>query len=403
MTTSYRWVILGVCTLGFMQTHIHRVGFAPLIPTFVADLRLTYTAAGVIMTAYFWTYTAAQVPIGLFVDRWGARRVMLIFMGCLAVGAVLFPSSQSYTQSLWSRALVGLGAAAVWVPSLRLISEWFRAEERGRVVGILSAGGGLGGTLALLLIPLAAERWGWRWGYRSTLLPVLLTLVLFALFLRGGDAPTTGRSEPGGGAGGSAGALRRVLGTPVIWWFNVSVLLFYGAYFSMITWLPAFLVGALRVSPAQAGFVTSLVTAGTIVSWPLAGFISDRLGRRKGIYLFSQLMNVLILLVFALAGPHLSFLGAAAVALAAGLLFGGFINPFVMVVELFPRELAGTASGVVNTFCFVGSLTIPVALGRVVDLTGSFPAAFLAAAALQALAFVAACFTRETGGRGAPA
>ena len=50
-----------------------------------------------------------------------------------------------------------------------------------------------------------------------------------------------------------------------------------------------------------------------------------------------------------------------------------------------------------------GSLTIPVLLGRIVDVTGSFPAAFLAAAAIQALAFVTACFTRDTGRRAAPA
>jgi len=396
-SSSYRWVILSVCTLGFMQTHIHRVGFAPLIPTFVADLRLTYAAAGVIMTAYFWTYTAVQVPIGLLVDRWGARRVMLAFMGILVLGAALFPLSRTYTQSLLARALVGLGAAAVWVPSLRLITEWFRAEERGRVIGILSAGGALGGTSALLLIPLLADRWGWRWGYAATLVPVLLTLALFALFVRGGDGPS------GAAPGGGLLALRRVLGTGVIWWFNVSVLLFYGAYFSMVTWLPTFLVTALRVTPAQAGFVTSLLTAGTIVSWPLAGLITDRIGRRKWIYLFSQLMSVVVSLVFALAGPHLSFAGAAGVALAAGILFGGMITPFVMVMELFPRELAGTASGIVNTFCFLGSLTIPVLLGRVVDVTGSFPAAFLAAAAVQALAFVTACFTRDTGRRAAPA
>lgn len=397
MSSSYRWVILSVCTLGFMQTHIHRVGFAPLIPTFVADLRLTYAAAGAIMTAYFWTYTAVQVPIGLLADRWGARRVMLAFMGILVLGAALFPLSRTYTQSLLARALVGLGAAAVWVPSLRLISEWFRAEERGRVIGILSAGGGLGGTSALLLIPLLADRWGWRWGYAATLVPVLLTLALLALFVRGGEGASSAA------AGSGLPALRRVLGTGVIWWFNVSVLLFYGAYFSMITWLPTFLVTALRVTPAQAGFVTSLLTAGTIVSWPLAGLITDRIGRRKWIYLFSQLMSVVVSLVFALAGPHLSFAGAAGVALAAGILFGGMITPFVMVMELFPRELAGTASGIVNTFCFVGSLTIPVLLGRVVDVTGSFPAAFLAAAAVQALAFVTACFTRDTGRRAAPA
>ena len=396
-SSSYRWVILSVCTLGFMQTHIHRVGFAPLIPTFVADLRLTYAAAGAIMTAYFWTYTAVQVPIGLLVDRWGARRVMVAFMAVLVLGAALFPLSRTYTQSLLARALVGLGAAAVWVPSLRLITEWFRAEERGRVIGILSAGGALGGTSALLLIPLLADRWGWRWGYAATLVPVLLTLALFALFVRGGDGPS------GAAPGGGLLALRRVLGTGVIWWFNVSVLLFYGAYFSMVTWLPTFLVNALRVTPAQAGFVTSLLTAGTIVSWPLAGLITDRIGRRKWVYLFSQLMSVVVSLVFALAGPHLSFAGAAGVALAAGVLFGGMITPFVMVVELFPRELAGTASGIVNTFCFLGSLIIPVLLGRVVDVTGSFPAAFLAAAAVQALAFVTACFTRDTGGRAAPA
>ena len=396
-SSSYRWVILSVCTLGFMQTHIHRVGFAPLIPTFVADLQLTYAAAGAIMTAYFWTYTAVQVPIGLLVDRWGARRVMVAFMAVLVLGAALFPLSRTYTQSLLARALVGLGAAAVWVPSLRLITEWFRAEERGRVIGILSAGGALGGTSALLLIPLLADRWGWRWGYAATLVPVLLTLALFALFVRGGDGPS------GAAPGGGLLALRRVLGTGVIWWFNVSVLLFYGAYFSMVTWLPTFLVNALRVTPAQAGFVTSLLTAGTIVSWPLAGLITDRIGHRKWIYLFSQLMSVAVSLVFALAGPHLSFAGAAGVALAAGVLFGGMITPFVMVVELFPRELAGTASGIVNTFCFLGSLTIPVLLGRVVDVTGSFPAAFLAAAAVQAVAFVTACFTRDTGGRAAPA
>ena len=132
MPSSYRWVILSVCTLGFMQTHIHRVGFAPLIPTFVADLRLTYAAAGAIMTAHFWTYTAVQVPIGLLADRWGARRVMLAFMAILVLGAALFPLSRTYTQSLLTRALVGLGAAVVWAPSLRLISGARRAGSSTR-------------------------------------------------------------------------------------------------------------------------------------------------------------------------------------------------------------------------------------------------------------------------------
>ena len=51
MTSPYRWVILAVSTLGFMQSHLHRVGFAPLIPIFIRDLRISYAAAGTIMTS----------------------------------------------------------------------------------------------------------------------------------------------------------------------------------------------------------------------------------------------------------------------------------------------------------------------------------------------------------------
>ncbi|MFQ5521178.1 MAG: MFS transporter, partial [Candidatus Methylomirabilia bacterium] len=379
MATS-RWMILAVSTLAFLQVHVHRVGVAPLIPTFIADLSLTYAGAGAIMTAYFWTYTGAQIPIGVLTDRWGARRVMIVFVAILALGVVVFPMSRSWGQSVLARALVGLGAAAVWVPSLRLISEWFSAHERGWVMGILSAGGGVGGTLGLLVVPLLADRWGWRLGYAVTVIPVLLTLALIVLFIRsaGGEDRGGRRGVAQGIAGGRpAGnwgnltALWVVLGTPALWPFNVTALLFYGAFFSLVTWVPTFLVqhGA---SESQAGFVTSLIAAGTIVSWPLAGFLTDRLGQRKAILLVSQALTCVVSLAFAWVVPELPIWGAAGVALGTGIVVGGMIIPFVVVTELFPRELAGTAAGVLNTFFFIGGLSVPVLLGRVVDLTGSF-------------------------------
>ena len=114
-------------------------------------------------------------------------------------------------------------------------------------------------------------------------------------------------------------------------------------------------------------------------------------------YLFSQGMCVVACLAFALLGPGAGFAGAALVALVTGLVLGGLVTPFVMVVELFPADLIGTASGVVNTFCFAGSLLIPVVGGKILDISGSFPAAFTACAAFEALALASAAFTRETG------
>lgn len=398
--TPSRWTILAVCVLGFTQTHVHRVGFAPLIPTFIADLGISYVAAGTIMTAYFWTYAAVQVPVGVLTDRLGSRRVMLAFLSLLVLGVIAFSLSHTYGQSLLARCLIGLGTAAVWLPGLRLINEWFPPGERGRATGLFSAGGGVGGTTALLVIPLLSERLGWRLSYALLLIPVLLTLVLVFLLVRPSAAPTRPSGEVKAAPLATHGALvvlGRVLGTRAMWPFNISVLFSYGAYISLITWLPAFLVRDEGLSRSLAGLVTALITAGTIVSWPIAGFISDRLGRRKPLYLFSQAMSAVICLGFALLVPGSGFGAAAVVAGLTGLLLGGMVTPFVMVTELFPPELVGTASGVVNTFCFVGSLLIPVALGYVLDRTGSFPNAFIACAAVQTLSFLAAVFTRETG------
>jgi MFS family permease len=392
--SRHRWVILGVCLLGFMQVHIHRVGFAPLIPTFMADLGITYAAAAAIMTAYFWTYAAAQVPVGVLADRLGPRRMMLSFLSLLVVGTVAFPLSRDYTQSLATRALIGLGAAGIWLPGLRLIHEWFPPQERGRATGLFSAGGGLGGTTALVLVPVLAEHIGWRWGYAMTLVPLLATLVLIFVFVRPG--PLAERRSPAALPRGTAHVLMDVLRLPALWPINVAVLFSYGAYISLVTFLPSSLVKHGGLTLGRAGLVTGLITAGTVVSWPLAGFISDWLGRRKVIYLFSQSMCALACLAFALLGPGAGFAGAATVALVTGLVLGGLVTPFVMVVELFPAARIGTASGVVNTFCFVGSLLIPVVVGKILDISGSFPAAFAACAAFEALALASAAFTRET-------
>jgi nitrate/nitrite transporter NarK len=206
-----------------------------------------------------------------------------------------------------------------------------------------------------------------------------------------------------GAPGGFTASMRAVLAMPVLWPFNLYVLFSYGGYFALLTWLPTFLVKSEGLGQAGAGLVTALLTGGTIVSWPLAGAISDRFGRRKPIFLVSQAMSVVVCLVFAWVVPGRGAGAAASAAALTGLLLGGLITPFVMVTELVPPRLMGTASGVVNLFCFVGGIVVPVVLGYALDLTGSFRAAFTACAAFEAVALAVACFTRESGGRAATA
>ncbi|HUM16977.1 MAG TPA: MFS transporter [Candidatus Nitrosotalea sp.] len=395
---SYRWAILAVCVLSFMQTHIQRVGFAPLIPIFIADMGLTYAAAGTIMASYFWTYAVMQVPVGVLTDRLGARQVMLACMSMMAVGSVAFALAHSYVQSLLARGLLGMGAAATWLAGLRLIQEWFAPRERGLATGLFSAGGGVGATAALLCLPLLAEHVGWRTAYALLAVPVLITLVSIWVLVR----PQPREYAAPAAVAGFVPATREVLAMPVLWPFNLYVLFSYGGYFALLTWLPTFLVSREGLSQSAAGLVTALITGGTIVSWPLAGALSDRFRRRKPLFLLSQAISVLVCLAFAYAVPGRGLAAAALVAAGAGLLRGGLITPFVMVTELVPPRLMGTASGVVNAFCFVGGLLVPVALGYALDVTGSFSIAFAACAAFEGVALGIAALTRESGRR-APA
>jgi len=102
-------------------------------------------------------------------------------------------------------------------------------------------------------------------------------------------------------------------------------------------------------------------------------------------------------LFFALAGPRLGLTGAVIVIATMGLLLGGTILPSVMVVEVFPVELALPALGISNVACFVGVAVFTMLLGYLVDVTGSFTAMFVAAAEVHFAALAVGVFLRETG------
>ena len=163
MAVRYRWAILAVTVVAFMQTHC-----IAWVRRADSDLRrrprLSYAAAGTIQTAYFWTYALAQVPVGLLTDRWGARRVMLVCPRCSRSAA--WPSHRAPRPlpccsrgccRARRRGRVGAGHAAHHAVVSRR-----RARPRGR---LMSAGGGIGGTLGLIVVPLLADALGWRVAY----------------------------------------------------------------------------------------------------------------------------------------------------------------------------------------------------------------------------------------------
>ncbi len=397
VVTGTRWAVLGVCTLGTALAYVHRLGLAPLLPAVIGDLGVSDTAAGVLVTAYFWTYIAVQLPVGVLTDGVGARRTMLASLGVLLLGVLVFPLAGSLAAAIAARGLVGLGAAGLWLPSLRLIREWFPAGECGRAVGLCSAGGGVGGTAALVLLPALAETLGWRSAYAVTAGPVLAMLALTLWLIRPGPLAGDG-GPPGGGRAGSG--LGEVLAHRALWPLALASLASYAGFVALVSWLPALLVREAGVTAGTAGVITSLLTVGTMLSWPLGGYLSDRLGRRRGVYLVSLALGAGAGGGLAASVAAAGVAASAALALATGLALGGMVTPFYVAAAVFPARLTGTVAGVVNTFWLLGGVVGPALVGRVLDLTGSAALGLGTCAALLVLALGAAAGIREPEPRG---
>src|SRR3990172_12013581 len=99
------------------------------------------------------------------------------------------------------------------------------------------------------------------------------------IYLFGRPGPLAERRSPAAASRGTTAVLKDVLSVAALWPLNVAVLFSYGAFISLVTFMPAFLMRHEGLTPGHAGLVTGLITAGTVVSWPLAGFISDWIGR----------------------------------------------------------------------------------------------------------------------------
>ena len=116
--------------------------------------------------------------------------------------------------------------------------------------------------------------------------------------------------------------------------------------------------------------------------------MADRLNRHVAIFRYSQFLSFLLIAVFSLLIFKISIIWTIIVSLTMGLVFGGMSLPYVIVLQLFPLELAGTANGIMNTFSFIGALSIPVVLGAIIGYTGNFSFAFGVTAVCFFLAFI---------------
>lgn len=361
------WLI----TLGHALTHWYPATFYLLLPIIGRELGLTYSQIGLIMTCQYVAGAVANVPGGVLVDTVG-RKGVLMALSLFWVGFpyLLMGFSHGYLMLLGCVALVGFGNS-LWHPTaIPTLARRF-PERKGLVLSIHGMGGNVGDALAPLAVGALLTWLTWREVVILNVLPGLVMAVLLLLMLGtlslGAKA---GKAKPEGRVQSLADYFR---GVPALFRNRSLVMLTTSSAFrsmtqnGLLTFLPVYLAYEMGYSPFWVGAGMFALQAAGFAASPIAGHLSDSMGRRS-IMVTSMLMTAVVLVFMAFAGKSHAFI--VFVAVLGFFLYA--IRPVMQawILETTPKNMGGTSIGILFGAQSLGASVAPLIAGIIADRYG---------------------------------
>ncbi|MEE4408065.1 hypothetical protein ALQ63_02716 [Serratia plymuthica] len=168
---------------GHYTSFIFRNINAVLTPFLVSALSLSAGQLGILSSAYFFSFSLAQLPVGLALDRYGPKRVQLFLLGIAVIGAILFGVGQDFSTLLIARILIGLGLASCFMGSIKVLSFWVPDKKLPSIHGYLLAAGGLGAMTSTLPVAWLAGFVSWRMLFFAMAGVTVIVMLAIALWV----------------------------------------------------------------------------------------------------------------------------------------------------------------------------------------------------------------------------
>lgn len=366
--TGRVWGVWAVGLLAYMLAVFHRSSLA--VAGLAAGERFDITASqlATFTMLQLLVYAGMQIPVGLLVDRFGSRSVMLAGTLLLAAAQTAFALAESYPVALVARVFVGVGDALTFICVLRLVSRWFPHRRVPFVTQVTGTLGQLGAVGAAVPMTWALGRWGWTPSY---LFAAGLGLALAAaLVLVVHDAPEARHLR---GPRMSWTAVRASLaaswshpGTRLGFWMHFTTQ--FSATTLSLLWGYPFLVRGEGRSSDEAGVLLTLMVGAVMVGGPILGWLVGRHPWHRSTTVLTIVWSIVVVWSAVLWWPGEAPLWLLVVlVVVTGVGGPASMIGFDLGRTSNPAERLASASGIINQAGFSASLVLVISVGLILD------------------------------------
>lgn len=368
-------------------TFLDRINISVAGASIMEDLGLSTRQWGWILSSFILTYGLLQVPLGVWGDRSGQRKVLSLIVLWWSVFTILTGMANGFVMLLVIRFLFGVGEAGAYPNMTGVVGRWFPKKETARAQGFLWAASRIGGALTPLIVIPVIITLGWRMAfYLLGAMGIIWVIVWYAWF----------RDHPLQKKGISARELEEIREDEaradrpekirIPWsiilrrnqfWILLSMYFFYawGSWF-FFSWFPVFLEEGRGFAKTELTYAVAVPFLFSVIGNITGGYLSDRLSARYGLKIGRKAVSISALALASVLMFLAGFIpGKLQVFIFLSLCFGIFdlMLPGAWAICLdIGKKYGGTISGSMNTAGNIGGFACATVFGYLVDATGNY-------------------------------
>lgn len=405
-----RWGIGALLGVGVLINYIDRIGLSVAAPQIKDMFQLTPVELGLLFSAFAWSYSLLQIPVGMVIDRFGPTKVGRWGAFLWGVASVITAFSSGFAGIFFARILLGVAEAPAFPVSSKATGYWFPRHERGLATAIFDAAAKFSNVIGVPLVAVTIVAFGWRWGFGLTAFLSFSYFIAFYCLYRDPTAheklskqelnyiQQNGGAPEGKSDAGAMNMLGYLLTRSKVWGLTIGFAAYGYTFYLFLTWLPGYLVQTMHMSILKsAGYAAIPWAFATLTDLFVGGWLIDHLVKRgwddskvrKGVLVTGMLFGLAVFGATQTTDPAWAIFW---ISIALGGLASAAPVGWSLPSLIAPKGGAGTIGGIMNFANNLMGAAAPIVTGFIVGATNSFANAFMVAGVILVIGIVSFVF-----------